>query len=309
MENISKEITINNVTTAFKCQDCTRSKFEKPYIIPNPNYILYVYSTSLCNACCEFCSEKNYNREEKDFEAEILKRNLLLLEKQKLLKKISITGGEPFLNMERLNTVVNTIFDTLPSADVSITTNGSFLDRIYKLDNLERINQIHISRHHHDQEINDSLFGVRTAKLPDIAELKKNLEQPTLSFNCCLIKNYIDSYKAMKEYSEVMNRETGVSTVGYISLMGDSDYCRENRVDFSEIRYEIMTSESSIVKDWLYSGDYCKCLTWGQITDEGDLINSYWWEICEMSSDVGRQFVYNSDNNLQVNFQSIANLG
>jgi len=308
MEKIPERITINNVTTPFKCRDCTRSKFEKPYIIPNPQYILYVYSTSLCNATCEFCSEKNYNREEKDFEAEKLKRDLQLLEKQRLLKKISITGGEPFLNMERLNTVVDTIFDTLPNADVSITTNGSFLDRINELHNLEKINQIHISRHHHDQEINDSIFGVRTANLSEIAELEESLEHTTLSFNCCLIKNYIDSYDAMKEYSETMNRETGVSTIGYISLMGDSDYCRENRVDFSQIRYEVMTSESSIVKDWLYSGDYCKCLTWGHITDEGELINSYWWEICEMESDEGRQFVYNSDNNLQVNFQSIANL-
>jgi organic radical activating enzyme len=309
METISKEITINNVTTPFKCEDCTRSKLEKPYIIPHPQYILYVYSTSLCNASCKFCSEKNYNREEKAFESETLKRDLLLLEKQRLLKKISITGGEPFLNIQRLNSVVNTIFDTLPQADVSITTNGSFLERIYELDALEKISQIHISRHHYDQEINDSIFGIKTATLSEIAELQTKLKPNALSFNCCLIKDYIDSYREMKEYSETINRQTGISTIGYISLMGDSEYCKENRVDFSQIRYELMTSEDTIVKDWLYSGDYCKCLTWVDITEEENLINSYWWEIREMSSDVGRQFVYNSDNNLQVNFQSITNLG
>jgi len=299
----TKEYTINDITVPFKCEDCIRLRSEKPPIIPNPQYILYVYATSKCNATCEFCSERNYNRENEPFQPELLEKDLLLLTEQNLLKKISITGGEPFLDIKRLNSIVNTIFETLPNIDLSITTNGSFINRVYELDNLDKISQIHISRHHHNQEI------IKTASIEDLQRIQKELSPGTLSFNCCLIDGYIDSYEGIKMYTETLAKQTGISTFGFISLMGDSEYCRANKVDFSKIRYKLITSEDTRVKDWLYSGDYCKCLVWDQVVDPEVITTSYWWEICENKSDIGRQFIYTPDNHLTVNFNTIADLG
>ena len=85
------------------CLGCTNSQWRKQEIYGDSQYILYLYATSLCNAHCNFCSEKNYNRVEKKFESKKLAEDLRELKEKDLLNKISITGGEPFLYVEKLN--------------------------------------------------------------------------------------------------------------------------------------------------------------------------------------------------------------
>jgi len=302
-------VEIKGKDVQVSCLGCTNSKWRKQEIYGDSQYILYLYATSLCNAHCNFCSEKNYNRVEKKFESKKLAEDLRELKEKDLLNKISITGGEPFLYVEKLNEIVNTVFDTIPDANVSITTNGSFLDRIYQLEKLEKLSSIHVSRHHYSQEINDAIFGVSTATGQKLYDLNKYLKEGVLSLNCCLVKDNIDDYDDMMNYINVMNDQTGIDKIGFINLMGDSEYCRENRVDFSKIIYKIMSSEDSRVVNRYFHNTYCDCMTWLQKTESGGVVEAYWWEILESNSVVGKQFIYNTDNHLQVNFNPIQDLG
>ena len=76
-------------------------------------YNLYISITDVCLASCPFCNnstKKKTTHSEKEFDIEKLKIVLRELKRNKLLNRVSITGGEPLLDVDLLNSVLNAVF-------------------------------------------------------------------------------------------------------------------------------------------------------------------------------------------------------
>lgn len=105
-----------------------------------------------CNAKCSFCFSKGTEYSE-NFVDEV-KHSLNRLNET---VKANITGGEPTLYPELLP-LLKMLKNHPRVGKIILTTNGSNL-----IDNRfisEYINHLNISRHHYNDEINDTLFGV-----------------------------------------------------------------------------------------------------------------------------------------------------
>lgn len=119
---------------------------------------LYVELTNLCNAKCSFCSSPY--RSNTNLDISFLKN--VLKELDGIIDKVTLTGGEPLLypHLEEL-------FSLLDDSNIlfyALTTNGYFLEKKLDVINESKIRYVNISRHHYDDKVNNSLFGVRIPK-------------------------------------------------------------------------------------------------------------------------------------------------
>jgi len=126
-----------------------------------------------CNAKCAFCFWK-----EKPEDPNFLKTlKTTLLDKPKIFRQISVTGGEPCLSPQLVPVLklLQQFKDANRLDKVVLTTNGSAL--LYKLSRhkcMSAINHINISRHSPDYMSNLGIFG--TDFIPTDQELKEACE-------------------------------------------------------------------------------------------------------------------------------------
>ena len=188
---------------------------------------LYIKINDGCNAKCKFCS----NREMQDMgklDLEKLEYVLKYFNEKQLLNRISITGGEPTLKLDLLNDVANLIYKVIPDATVTINTNGNNLRELVNLDVIDKIEGIHISRHHYEDKINEKIFGAAVANEEDIKYVMGNVKnKKILRLNCLLMKNNIDRIEEVEKYLEFASK-LGIFRVGFVSLMKINDYSIEN---------------------------------------------------------------------------------
>ena len=88
------------------------------------------------------------------------------------MHSIALTGGEPMTNPDRLNDILNLIWNIDKKIQVQISTNGLNLREIAGFDDPNNLESIHISRHHYDDSKNIEIFGTNTiATTEDIMKL------------------------------------------------------------------------------------------------------------------------------------------
>ena len=113
-----------------------------------------------CNANCEFCYSKNFkacNKEIDDF----YKGLKNTLDQYDNLTKISISGGEPTINLDILEKTLTIISKYANIVKVVLTTNGYNLDNDKCIDIINKYcTHLNISRHQINNGDNDSIFGV-----------------------------------------------------------------------------------------------------------------------------------------------------
>ena len=126
-----------------------------------PSLRLYIKVTDSCNANCKFCANGNC----KDFgnlDLESLEFVIRYLKENNRLHSIGLTGGEPMINPQKLNDILNLIWKIDKNIQVQISTNGLNLREIANFDNPNNLESIHISRHHYDDSKNIEIFQTDT---------------------------------------------------------------------------------------------------------------------------------------------------
>ncbi len=196
---------------------------------------LYIYVQGSCNAYCKFCNmhcEKN----EYNMDFDVLENSLKELKNKVIITRIGITGGEPFLDFERLDHTIAMCKKYFPDIQLTVHTNGTFLNKIDQLNGLNQLDEIHISRHHYDDNVNSEIFQSRTSNEHDICNVGKILKNK-IYLNCVLIKNYIDTEKKVEKYLE-WALSCSIHNVVFVDLTNLNSYCKENFVDLFKLNLE-----------------------------------------------------------------------
>lgn len=293
-----KEVQIFNETIPVKNYLCTSD----PNNITKGEYQfnLYIKITDYCNARCKFCSNQSSIPNKEEIDLDKLEIVLKELYGKNLLSRVSITGGEPLLYIDRLNKVLNKIFEINPDAFVTINTNGINFNKIQQLDSLSKLEGIHISRHHYDDSLNDKTFGVKTATMKEITELYNNSKNKQLiRLNCLLIKDMIDNQAEVVKYLEHAS-QIGVFRVGFVSLMPSNDYCIENFINFNDIFKNL--NKNFLSSTHFYDSNICECCNGIYLGKNGNLVEYYARMTKELNCDYMRQLVYTPSNELSVGF-------
>ncbi len=272
----------------------------------NLRYNLYISITDACLASCPFCNnntKKKTAKSNKNFDIEKLKSVLKELKSKKLLNRIAITGGEPLLDVELLNRVINAVFEVCGERQiVTINTNGINLEKIFLLDKLDLIYGIHISRHHYLDEINDSIFGFKTAHISTIKNVLEKLEDKNLiRLNSLLIKDFIDSKTEVEKYLD-MAGQLGVFRVGFVGLMPLNDFSKQHFVEYKEIFNNL--SASGVVVKKLCNMAVCDCINGMYLSESGNLVEFYSRNVRNLCPSTVGQLTYTYDNKLCAGFNN-----
>ena len=187
--------------------------------IVNPSLRLYIKLTDVCNANCLFCA----NGETKDFgdidfsKLEFIIRYLL---DKNLLHGISITGGEPMVNPDKMNDLLNLIYGIAPNMEVAISTNRFNFREFVNMEYVNNLESIHISRHHYEDRINENIFGSKlVANTDDIIYLLESLDDKRIiNINTMVMKGYINNLSSIKKMLDYVG-DIGVYKNGFVSLM------------------------------------------------------------------------------------------
>lgn len=268
--------------------------------IVNPSLRLYIKLTDVCNANCLFCA----NGETKDFgdidfsKLEFIIRYLL---DKNLLHGISITGGEPMVNPDKMNDLLNLIYGIEPNMEVAISTNGFNLREFVNMEYVNNLESIHISRHHYEDRINENIFGSKlVANTDDIVYLLDSLDDKRIiNINTMVMKGYIDNLFEIKKMLDYVG-DIGVYKNGFVSLMKCNDYSKEHFINFNDIFNSL--DENFFLGHHFYSGEYCECVDGLYLSSNNKLVEYYARMVKECNCPYTTQLVYTSDNRLTAGF-------
>lgn len=290
---LGKELNIKNYL-------CSEDGKNYPLRPEKAKLLISICPTSLCNAKCKFCIATNTDKNQK-VDLCMLEKALLKLKNEDVVQSLSFTGGEPFLDVELLNNIVSMVFNIFGyKLEVSISTNGTGLHNLHKIKDLQYVDAIHISRHHYDDKINDSIFGI---KMPTKEELKEIIStisyKDIFVFNCMLLKDYINSNEEAHKFLDFAI-DVGVPKVAFMTCTPINDYAKDQSIDFSTVLTE--KDESIIFTRGFQDYEYCLCRDGIYVSPNGSLIELYGRSTNAGECKYCRGLVYNADNRLHVGF-------
>lgn len=313
------EIKLNNIKLPVKdyycnpCGDNFQEDSRYQYIKKDTATLwLYVNVTDSCNASCEFCvNHSNTHTAHSYVDPEHYSRTL-----QQILPYIhgvSFTGGEPMLNPQLLNTLIQET-EQLVSDDVEIdlATNGTSLKQLVSLECFDRITSVHISRHSIDQNINDHLMHISSPTQDEIKEFLSMIKDPgKVVFNCVLQKGGVATLENVADYLDFAI-ETGISNTSFIGMFQANEYCRQHYVSPGNLP---IVSDRGVLEwnqihpdrqfyIWNRFGDYeyCHCLSGSYENKHGGTRFYFRCPGTVTPPDYCRQLVYTADNVLQDGF-------
>ncbi len=295
----TEEIELFNKKVLLRKYICTNDKNRT--IESKPRLKLTIKLTDSCNCSCPFCSNKNM----KDFgeiDFKKIEKVIRELDRTGLLTRISITGGEPMLYPEELNRLINLIISIDDKIDIGVTTNGFNLRMFADFDNVEKIEGLHISRHHYDDGINRKIFNNDCiATSDDIKFLQSKLKDKLIiNINTVLVKGYIDNFEEVKKMCEYVDN-LGVKRIGIISLLRLNDYSKEHFVNFNDIFKN--NDGSFFIGHHLCNYDYCNCIDGIYSSENNNIIEFYARVVEEKKCPYVTSLVYTTDNKLKTGFE------
>lgn len=265
-----------------------------------PSLRLYIKLTDACNANCKFCA----NECSKDFgtidfqKLEFVIR--YLLEKGRL-HGISITGGEPMTNPDKMFQLLELIYGIDSTLEVAISTNGHNLLSLLDYDDVNKLESVHISRHHYDDSINRSIFNSdKVASTDEIMRFQDGLDDKKIvNINTMVMKGYIDSLKEIKKMLDYVGR-TGVYKNGFVSLMKCNEYASKHFINFNEIFKNL--DDSFFKAHHFFCEDYCECVDGLYLSDINRIVEFYARMVKDCNCPYTTQLVYTSDNKVCAGF-------
>ncbi len=271
---------------------------EKP---ENVQLQMSVCPTSFCPGNCPFCIAKDIKSKRKlDINkfTDVMNR----LKAEDRIRGVKITGGEPFYDIGLLNDVISVLYEIFGyELEVSISTNGIWLDQLHRIRDLEYIEAIHVSRHHYDDEINRILFG--GADVPSEEKLKEIVSTVSFKdvfvFNCMLLKDYINSPEEAHRFLDFTIR-TGVPKVGFMTCSPINDYARRQTIPYESVIKD--NDPSLLFTRGFYDYEFCHCRDGVYASPNGEVVEFYGRSTNTDGCKYSRGLVYDADNHLRDGF-------
>lgn len=250
MQIFNKEINI-------KDYNCSRNGILYPSVdIPYIN--LYVQITPKCNAQCRFCNTHCHSL---TFDFAKFQEILDELSRKVIIGKVAITGGEPLLIPDRVIRAIN----MASKYNVTLNTNAYNLDILKEIYPI--VKEIHISKHHYNNQINDTIMGIHT---PSLMEIYDYGFADKVKINCVWQKEAIETKEDMIQFMEVLSHY-GYKEIRNISLLPLTQYAKDNCIDLTAIMTEC---ESYLNDGYMYDKNMCKCFEFIYIAKNKRLIKS-----------------------------------
>lgn len=220
----------------FTCEN--QYGIRKPYLYNETQlYIVFGYA---CNANCPFCVYHDKDRQTNIVDIDKLRKFLKNLFNENIIFcDVHLTGGEPTINLENFEAVLDVIHDIYgKSLNVSVNTNGINLVNLIPFVKSGKLTNVALSRHALTDEENVEIFGTDSiAHENDIRYFTKKCAD-TLHLSCNLIKGYVDSYSRVIQYLDKAS-ELGVNDVGLVQLMDKNKFCSKSYVEYRELGLDI----------------------------------------------------------------------
>lgn len=265
-----------------------------------PTLRLYIKLTDQCFANCKFCA----NSQSKDFgtiDLEKLAFVISYLKEKDILHGISITGGEPMTNPTKLFQVLDLIYKIDEDMEVAISTNGYNCREFKNYDKVNKLESIHISRHHYDDRKNESIFhSKKIATTEDIIDLEHHLkDKKIININTIIMQSGINSLDEIKKMLTYVG-DLGVYKTGFVSLMKCNPYAEREFINFNSIFENL--DENFFPGHHFYSKEYCECIDGIYLTEHNKLVEYYARMVKDCNCPYTTQLVYTSDNKLTAGF-------
>lgn len=273
MEILGKEINVKDYDCSFN---------PNLYEYRKPVFNLYVQTENRCNAKCDFC---NYGKICSNFDYDKLNYILEHLFKEQIIKRISLTGGEPLLNTEKLLEIIK--ISNRYNLPIVLNSNGFDILKLQEI--YDFVDEIYISKHHYNNDINDSIMQLET---PTIEELSKIDTHNKICINCVLQKGYIDSFKEIISFLEFLGT-TSINKIKFISPYPLTKEAINKNIDAKRILNQCSRFTNAGI---LYNKEICQCLEFLYVCKTGKVITvnikynkTNCMECCQ-------QLVYNGEN-------------
>lgn len=297
----SKQAIIFDKTIEIKNTRCSKNGIDYEELPPDTKLQLSILPTDFCQGSCRFCIASSSIKRHDILDINKLEKALIEIKNRDMLRGVSITGGEPFNTPSLVNEIVNMCFDMFGlECEISINTNGFALDRINQIEKLPFVDAIHISRHHYDEKINESIFGIPMSsneQLKDFISGLRNKKQIVL--NCMLLKDYISTTEDVHRYLDFAI-SVGAQKASFITGLKVNDYCNNQIVDFEDVIKE--DDESMLFTRGFQDYDLCKCQDGIYVNDNGKFIQLYGRKVGSGTCSYARGFVFTPQNQLKLGY-------
>ena len=149
---------------------------------------LHLKVTDRCNASCDFCIEKNCQKnEDADIYLANLDKTLRAMQDAGLLYSVSVTGGEPTLFPK-----FRELCEVLSRYDISfltMNTNGALVEKyINEIDGL--FDFINVSRHSVWDVENNKIFNTNVLSMNELQALKSKFGHTKMRIQCVMGQNF-----------------------------------------------------------------------------------------------------------------------
>ena len=220
-----------------------------------------------CNAKCKFCEYAN--TADKSFDIDKYLNNLKYIQSKIVIRKINFTGGEPTLDFDKFRDIFIATDNTIDKrTEITINTNGIHIEDIVNDDIISnRVNNISLSRHHYEDNINNEIFGTPTPSKEKIKSLQSKMKnKDVLNLSCNLMNGYIDNRQKVYDYLDhALN--IGIKIVGFVSLMPVNEFCIDNFINFNKLG---LKSDKFLMTKAFRHSDACKCNNYVYFSDDAD---------------------------------------
>ena len=249
------------------------------------------------------CSADGINYKEKKIDIDKFKSVMKLLKAEDRIRGIKITGGEPFYDIDLLNEVISAIYDIFGyQMEVAISTNGTGLENLKKIKDLEHIETIHLSRHHYDDNVNRELFG-NIKNIPDKELLKDIIGSVSYKdiffFNCILLKDHINSSDEAHKFMDFAI-DIGAPKVGFMTCSPVNGYAKEQSIPYEAVIKE--DDPALLFTRGFFDYDYCHCSDGVYSSEDGRIVEFYGKSTKMEDYAYCRGLVYDADDHLKDGF-------
>ncbi len=262
---------------------------------------LSILPTSWCPCACPFCIATDTARRD-GIDLARLEGVLAALKDEDVVRGVSITGGEPFSDVPRLDRLIRLVFDVFGyDMEISLNTNGMALERLGELRELPHVDAVHISRHHWDDARNRALFGggnVPGAKA--LREAISSVSYPDIFvLNCVLLRDGVGTPGEAREYMDFAIG-LGARKVSFITAAPVNEYARDQAVDYEAV---LRPDDPALLFTQRFE-DYgwCRCQDGVYCSGEGRLIEFYGRKSDATGCRYARGLVYTPDGTLRAGF-------